>query len=118
MTALGNLVLAEDGELIPGLPVERFLEDVAVDGHHLDLVRYGVAVKEDPRLRRNTVENDGAVRSDNDLKALSQRDPLELEHRLLLGVWVQPRLHLVNENKRPIEARYVLGDAKNGPLPG
>ena len=55
----------------------------------------------------------GAVGSHDDLEPLPQRAPLQLEHGLLLGVGVEPGVHLVNQHQSVREFRDVLGDAQD-----
>ena len=101
--ALGDGVLAQDGELVSGLTVERSLEDVPVRRRSAHLSRLRVAVQEYPRLRGYAVQHDGAVRGHDDLQSLPQGAALQLEHRLLLGVGVQAGVYLVDENQCIVE---------------
>ena len=77
-----------------------------------------VAVQEYPRFRRHAVQYNGAVRGDDYLQLLAQSAALQFEHRLLLGVGVQTRIHLIDQHQCVFETGYVLRYADDGPFSG
>ena len=106
--AFGDLVFAQYGEPVLRLPVQRFLEDVAVERLTPNLSSLLIAVQEYPPFPRHAVQNDEAVRGDDNLQLLPQGTTLQFEHRLLLGIGMQPRVHLVDEDQCVFEMGDIL----------
>ena len=66
----------------------------------------------------NRIEHDRAVRGDDDLQVVAQRELLQLQHEELLHPRVQPGFDLVDQHQGALELGDIPREAEDGPFAG
>ena len=69
-------------------------------------------------MRRHRIEHDRAVRGDDDLQVVPQRELLELQHEELLHPGVQSGLDFVDQHQGAFELGDLPREAEDSPFAG